>query len=357
MSIAKLDHSQQTILDQQSWLSKIKRWAGWNSGESTSALYAIHTDHLGTPRRMTDAQQRLVWRAEYSSFGKAKVTSAKVTLNLRLPGQYFDAETGTHYNYFRDYDPKVGRYLTSDPIGLSGGVNGFAYSAADPIRFYDPLGLRKYQIGSADPNVVRDAGSGKWNSIQATLTKRLQKKAIQSGMGVFGWPHAAAQLNHYFDNSGSNLTIDLAAMLRDVKSTRDLRYEEEDAAINFADGLDLKPGSCTSITSSEASGGSNRKTESPDWYYAVGGYSAWGKGNVSVDALGNYTMRYEYKFFDRYNWDSGKSVDIAGIKVTDAFMGDFHRMGLAKEYDVYGSVKRKITWTKGKKSIKETEGW
>ena len=90
---------------------------------------------------MTDAQQRLVWRAEYSSFGKAKVTSAKVTLNLRLPGQYFDAETGTHYNYFRDYDPKVGRYLTSDPIGLMAGVNTYAYVRGDPMTSIDPLGL------------------------------------------------------------------------------------------------------------------------------------------------------------------------------------------------------------------------
>ena len=68
-------------------------------------------------------------------------------------------------------------------------------------------------------------------------------------------------------------------------------------------------------------------------------------------------MKYEYKFFDRYNWDNGKSVRIAGITVTDAFMGEFHRMGLAKEYDVIGSVNKTITWKKGMKSIKETDGW
>lgn len=212
-------------------------------------------------------------------------------------------------------------------------------------------------IGSTDLNVVRDAGSGKSNSVPATLTKRLQKNAIQLGMGVLGWPHAAAQLDHYFGNSGSDFTIDLGAMLKDVDSASDLLSKEEESAINFANDLNLKPGYCTSITSSEASGGYNKKRESADWYFAVGGYSAWGKGDVSVDLLGSYTMKYEYKFFDRYNWDNSKAVNIGGIKITDAFMGEFHRMGLAKEYDVVGSVKKTITWKKGSKTKSETDGW
>jgi RHS repeat-associated protein len=58
-----------------------------------------------------------------------------------LPGQYFDAETGNHYNYFRDYDSSVGRYVESDPIGLGGGINTFAYSHANPIRRIDPQGM------------------------------------------------------------------------------------------------------------------------------------------------------------------------------------------------------------------------
>ena len=139
--IAKLDYAQHANLDQQSWLSMINRWADWNGGDSTSALYAIHTDHLGTPQRMTDAQQRLVWRAGHSSFGKAKLTSAKVTLNLRLLGQYFDAESGTHYNYFRDYDPTTGRFIESDPIGLRGGFNTYAYVGGNPVSRIDPFGL------------------------------------------------------------------------------------------------------------------------------------------------------------------------------------------------------------------------
>ena len=64
-----------------------------------------------------------------------------VAYNLRFPGQYFDSETGTHYNYFRDYDPRVGRYLQSDPLGLRAGVNTFGYVSQQPLAYIDPLGL------------------------------------------------------------------------------------------------------------------------------------------------------------------------------------------------------------------------
>lgn len=59
---------------------------------------------------------------------------------LRFPGQYFDGETGLHYNYFRDYDPGIGRYIETDPIGFSGGINIYLYALANPNRFTDPLG-------------------------------------------------------------------------------------------------------------------------------------------------------------------------------------------------------------------------
>ena len=58
-----------------------------------------------------------------------------------LPGQYFDRETNTHYNYFRDYDPAQGRYIESDPIGLTGGINGYGYVESDPLDLVDPMGL------------------------------------------------------------------------------------------------------------------------------------------------------------------------------------------------------------------------
>jgi RHS repeat-associated protein len=63
--------------------------------------------------------------------------------NLRFPGQYFDVETGTHYNYFRDYDPRIARYIESDPVGLRGGLNSYSFVDSSPINFVDPKGLAK----------------------------------------------------------------------------------------------------------------------------------------------------------------------------------------------------------------------
>jgi len=105
-------------------------------------IFAIHGDRLGTPRRMTNVRGEVVWSASYEPFGLAKITSEAVSLDLRFPGQVFDEETETHYNYYRDYDPTQGRYITSDPIGLSGGVNTYLYAQADPLGSIDPLGLR-----------------------------------------------------------------------------------------------------------------------------------------------------------------------------------------------------------------------
>jgi RHS repeat-associated protein len=106
-----------------------------------SDIYYLHTDHLGTPRLVTNENKKVVWKASYSPFGKANIEIQEISLNLRFPGQYEDQESGTHYNYFRDYDPQLGRYLSSDPIGLRAGINTYAYSHSNPIMGSDSLGL------------------------------------------------------------------------------------------------------------------------------------------------------------------------------------------------------------------------
>jgi RHS repeat-associated protein len=110
----------------------------------------IHTNRLGTPLAVTSTPAsgpaQVIWRASYEPFGLATPDedpdgdSQSFALDLRFPGQVFDAETGAHYNYSRVYDAKVGRYLEPDPIGLSASLNQFAYVEGNPEANIDPTG-------------------------------------------------------------------------------------------------------------------------------------------------------------------------------------------------------------------------
>jgi len=102
----------------------------------------IHNDHLGTPQKMTDSSGAVVWAADYKPFGEVTVTISTIANNLRFPGQYFDAETGLNYNYYRDYNPGIGRYVEKDSIGILLGRNHlFAYVGNNPVNSIDPSGL------------------------------------------------------------------------------------------------------------------------------------------------------------------------------------------------------------------------
>ena len=124
-------------------------------------LHAVHSDHLNTPRRLTNADGRVVWQWAYSAFGDEKPTMAKnrfanpditpnpgttgiseVVFNLRNPGQYFDKESELFYNLNRSYSPDQGRYTQGDPIGQGGGWNRFVYVDGNPLSLVDPEGLK-----------------------------------------------------------------------------------------------------------------------------------------------------------------------------------------------------------------------
>lgn len=111
-----------------------------DTGTLDEAVYFVHNDHLGTPQKITDQLQAVVWAADYEPFGEADVIVSTIENNIRFPGQYEDVETGLNYNYFRDYDPGMGRYIESDSIGLSGGLNTYAYVMGNPIRHTDSTG-------------------------------------------------------------------------------------------------------------------------------------------------------------------------------------------------------------------------
>ena len=152
--------------------------------------------YLNTPRLVEDATQKVVWRWDQQEpFGDSVADenpSAQGTfdLPLRLPGQYFDSETDLSYNYFRDYDPSLGRYERSDPLGLSGGTNTYAYAAANALWAKDRLGLA--------------AGSGILTSLFNFITRQVESEPASAGAELGG-----AVGTKSFAEQGTNIGVAL----------------------------------------------------------------------------------------------------------------------------------------------------
>ena len=113
-------------------------------------IYYYVNDRLGTPQKLINSSGGTVWSAAYNAFGEANVASASsVSNSLRFLGQYYDKETNTHYNYYRTYDPSLGRYIQSDPMGLIDGPNTYQYGLSNPIRYIDPKGEYVFLVNIA----------------------------------------------------------------------------------------------------------------------------------------------------------------------------------------------------------------
>lgn len=118
-----------------------------------TTLNYVHTDHLGTPRAVSTTAGTVIWRWAWTGnpFGEAAPNQdpdgngQPFVLGLRFAGQYSDAETGLHYNYFRNFEPGIGRYVQSDPAGVGDGPSTYGYVHQSPLIAFDPLGLTKYR--------------------------------------------------------------------------------------------------------------------------------------------------------------------------------------------------------------------
>ncbi|WP_082572257.1 RHS repeat-associated core domain-containing protein [Variovorax sp. Root434] len=118
-------------------------------------------DHLGTPQELTDHEGHIAWSASYKAWGEAKQAISEAGRRagfrnpIRFQGQYFDDETGLHYNRYRYYDPVSGRFVSKDPIGLAGGNNLHQY-APNPSEWVDPLGLAGNRANRRAGNILQD---------------------------------------------------------------------------------------------------------------------------------------------------------------------------------------------------------
>ena len=217
-----------------------------------------------------------------------------------------------------------------------------------------PPSTSEYQIGSADPAIRHDAGAGPWNSRPKTALALVQRECVLEilpprgvSAGILIGEDAARHMKYYLDGSGRPLIIDLESMVRNVPSARKRFLNEVSQAKTFVEAL---PAGTHAITSKRGEGGYNSKSESTNWFFAIGGYTSWGRGSAKITRgapLREYELAFEYRFYDRYNWDAGKKVTIAGVVVSDEFMGEFHLQGLAQEFDCVGSIKRTFTWKQG----------
>ncbi|MCV8151028.1 RHS domain-containing protein, partial [Escherichia coli] len=146
--------------------------------EGPNRILYFHTDVNGAPEEMTDSDGKIVWETGYQVWGNTiqEKDHGRVEQNLRYQGQYLDRETGLHYNLHRYYDPDVGRFMVTDPIGLRGGLNLYAY-APNPLGWIDPLGLSCLK---PENGYLRGKAHGiKWT--QNDALKRAEDQARKTG--------------------------------------------------------------------------------------------------------------------------------------------------------------------------------
>ncbi|WP_265280956.1 phospholipase effector Tle1 domain-containing protein [Verminephrobacter aporrectodeae] len=170
---------------------------GWF--EQAEKIAWLHANHLGAIEAATDAQGQLVWQASYAPFGQANIRTVRLDaqaeqtdfrLNLRLPGQYADSETGLYYNGQRYYDPERGQYLTPDPLGTPDGPNPYSYVRYNPLKYIDPDGLVLFAFdgtgNSMNESELSTSGDSMTNvvSFQEYYAKSNGRKHYISGVGT-----------------------------------------------------------------------------------------------------------------------------------------------------------------------------
>jgi len=121
-------------------------------------LYFVHADHLERVQKITDGAQALAWDGQFTPYGRTHAITGTIANPLRFPGQWADPAAGYFYNYMRDYDPTLARYLSVDPLGTGGGRNKFTYANANPQNLVDATGLQSTPNLPQSRPVARSSG-------------------------------------------------------------------------------------------------------------------------------------------------------------------------------------------------------
>jgi RHS repeat-associated protein len=185
---------QERVTEETVWLGDIPVATLRPNGSGVS-IYYVHSDQLNTPRQVTrpsDNAQMWTWFSDPFGTDAANANPAGAgafAYNLRFAGQVFDGQAGLHQNGFRDFDPAMGRYQTSDPSGLAGGINTYAYAGGNPLNFTDPLGLAYGDFPSLPPGFDEGWSVGQFPNGRWYLTDPSETRWIAHPEDFGHWRH------------------------------------------------------------------------------------------------------------------------------------------------------------------------
>lgn len=193
-----------TIQTEYVWVDDLPLALFANLDTISPQQWYVHPDHLNRPVRMTDSSETLVWDAVYGPFGAVYSVTGSATNNLRFPGQYFLLEAGLHYNWYRHYDPTLGRYTQPDPFAI------MLPDAMVPVPVSDPsVAIAPYQ------NIVVDSTSSLMGGAGVLMDSYISSASLGFPDGPSLYTYAASAPTMKVDPTGRNVVaIPIAFCLR-----------------------------------------------------------------------------------------------------------------------------------------------